>query len=407
MSTPLQELPPPSLANLTSLSELDASLDAKGTFTPGNGLYPRDGTDSVSKLETQVSEVSIPDQRLNIVWASGMSALRESVNFAAVHMANKTRAGGVPIIAFGQELYAQSTVFFENEKRKGVRATRFDSGDAEETARMVDEKQVDVLFAETVANTPSMPVLDVDRLLAEVRTLDNPPIIILDNTLPLSTGLNFDDLLQPDDRVIIVESGTKNLMNNSDMLGVTYSHNTALMDALRKHKAHSGALNSLGGLAAIAAKLEITIPGFHDRNRAVFRSTNLIAVALAEAQAELGANTDFDTTFPTNPKHPNAKLARDITFDGTNNAFASPVVFITATDWTDTAVNDLISRLSQHPAMREQIEAGQIHLGQSFGMAAARMLYDRNAPSVRFAGGFDLADEVALANAIKEAVADK
>ena len=407
MSTPSNELPTPSLANLTSLPELNASLDAKGTFEPGDGLYPRDGTDSVSRVETLVSKVTIPDQRLNVVWASGMSAVRESVNFAAVTMANQTRAGGNPVIAFGQDLYSQSTAFFQNERRKGVNATRFDSGDGDEVAQLIDGKGVDVLFAETVANTPGMPILDVERLLALVRSIDNPPILVLDNTLPLSTGLNFGDLLQPDDRVIVVESGTKNLMNNSDLLGITYSQNTALMDALRKHKAHSGALNSLGGLATIATKLETTIPGFDDRNKAVFSSTNLIARALAEARAELGAATDFDTTFPTNPDHPNVELARTMRVDGSELGFVSPVVFITATEWSETAANDLINRLAYHPAMREQVEAGQIHLGQSFGLAAARMLYDRNAPNVRFAGGFDLGDEVALASAIKEAAADK
>ena len=274
-------------------------------------------------------------------------------------------------------------------------------------ARLVDEKGVDVLFAETVANTPGMPVLDVERLLAQVRSLNNPPILILDNTLPLRTGLNFADLLQPDDPVIVVESGTKNLMNNSDLLGLTYSQNTALMDALRKHKAHSGAVNSLGGLAAIAAKLEAAIPGFDDRNRAVFRSTNLIARALAEARAELGADADFDTTFPTGPTHPNTKLALTMPIVEGEFDFVSPVVFITATELSEPAVHNLIKRLAEHPAIHEQIDAGQIHLGQSFGMSAARMLYDRNAPNVRFAGGFDLDDEVALANAIKEAAADK
>jgi hypothetical protein len=163
-------------------------------------------------------------------------------------------------------------------------------------------------------------------------------------------------------------------------------------------------LNSLGGLATIAAKLQTTLHGFSQRNEAVFRSTNLIAQALADARAELGISADFNTTFPTHPAHPNVEYAREISDEA---PFASPVVFITATKWTETAAADLIARLVQHPAMREHIKAGQIHLGQSFGMAAARILYDRNAPNVRFAGGFDLEDEAALASAVKEAAADK
>jgi cystathionine beta-lyase/cystathionine gamma-synthase len=82
------ELPTPSLANLCTVSELDASLDAKGTFEPGEGLYPRDGTATVSDIEKLVSSVTIPDQRLNVIWSSGMAAVREAVNFAAVSMAD-------------------------------------------------------------------------------------------------------------------------------------------------------------------------------------------------------------------------------------------------------------------------------------------------------------------------------
>jgi hypothetical protein len=160
-------------------------------------------------------------------------------------------------------------------------------------------------------------------------------------------------------------------------------------------------------LATIAAKLEVTIPGFNDRNRAVFSSTNLIARALLEALAELGQEADFYATFPPDPNHPNSALAHSMSFDGSELGFTSPVVFITATDWSENGAANLMRRLVEHPVMREQIEAGQIHLGQSFGMSSARLLYDRNAPHVRFAGGFDLADEVALASAIKEASVDK
>ncbi len=407
MSIPAYELPAPTVANLETLAELNASLEAKGTYDPGEGLYPRDGTASTTDVEAILAVATIPEQRLNIIWASGMSAVRESVNYAAIAMARQTRGGDRPAIAYGEDLYGQSIVFFRNEKLKGVNTFSFDSGDATKLDFVIDEEKADVIFAETVANTPNMPVLDIAYLLAKVRGMDNPPIVVLDNTLPLSTGLDFDMLLQPDDRVIVVESGTKNLMNNSDTLGIAYSKNEALMDALRKYKAHSGAVNSLGGLARIAANLNATTPGFHDRNRAVFRSTEMIALALQEAKDELGESSDFLVEFPANARHPNAELAGTMRADRGEFGFPSPVVFITAKIMSETASEDLIDRLSNHSAIREQIEAGQIHLGQSFGLPAARLLYDVNAPNVRFAGGFDLADEVALASAIKEAAADK
>jgi cystathionine beta-lyase/cystathionine gamma-synthase len=409
MST--NELPPSILASLDSVIALDRSLDEKGTVTPGEGLYPRDGAPSVSRIEELVSEVTIPGQQHNVIWASGMSAVRETVLFAVDYMANNgTRDGGNPTIARSLGLYSQSAVFFDKLTRSGIRVSGFSSDDFDTgrstVLRALEERPTDVLFAETVANTPELSMLNVHRLLEHVRWMEKPPIVVLDNTLPLSTGLNFDELLEPDDPVFIVESGTKNLMNNSELLGISYSANLDLLAGLRRHRAHSGAVNSLSGLATINERLQKTIPGFHDRNRAVFGSTGKIAVALAEAQTELGTSTDFITTFPmTDTDHRNYEYAQQITPKGLT--FISPVVFAVATGLSDQSAPDLLRRISEHPVMREQIKEGQVDLGQSFGLGNARLLYDRSVPNVRFAGGYNLADPDALAAAIKEAAADK
>ena len=415
-------LPQPTPADLATLTELDRSLDKKGTaldigrtvitasdgvlvVDDCHGLYPRDGVVPVSYIEGQVSNVTIRGRQKNIIWSSGEAALREFVNFAAVHMVdNGTRKGGDPIIAYGMELYGQSRRYFANEKKKGVNVISFDSGREESVIEAID-KGADVLFTESVANTPGMPVFNLHSALRYMHGLDRPPLLGVDNTLALKTGVKITDLIRPDDPVIFVESGTKNLMNNSELLGITYSPNLVLMDELRKHKAHSGAVNSIGALASISAKLKLTLPGFHDRNLSVFNSTAKIAAGLEEAAAELGADADFTTTFPTSPKHPNYHYAKAIT--PVEADFISPVAFITANDLSENGAPDLVRRIAEHPAIKEQIGEGQIHLGQSFGMPKARLLYDRNAPNVRFAGGFHLADEDALAAAIKEAAADK
>lgn len=426
-SSPEQILPQPLPSDHQTLDELDRSLDMKGTALDldrgrmvviqsegvlvidkaGERLYPRDGDLTAAYIEGRVSNVTIRGRHKNIIWSSGESAVRESVNFAAVHMADRgTRKGDDPIIAHSRSLYSQSGVYFGNEKKKGVDVIDFDSGNEEEVAEVV-ERGADVIFAETVANTPDMPVLNIHRLLQQVRELDpdDRPILVIDDTTTLRTGLQFAGLVEPSDRVILVQSGTKNLMNNSELLGITYSPNLELIQGLRKYKAHSGAVNSIGALASIAAKLRLTLPGFHDRNRAVFNSTGKIARALEEAEAELGPDTDFTTVFPTSPKHGNYDYARKITPADVD--CISPVVFITPWELSQEGTHDLIRRLSEHPAMREQIEEGQIHLGQSFGTPRARILYDRKAPNVRFAGGFDIADDDSLAAAIKEAAADK
>lgn len=416
------ELPKPTPADLDTLEELDKSLDKKGTaldigrvvvaesdgvlvLDDCHGLYPRDGVVPVSLIEGQVSNVTIRGRTKNVIWSAGMAAVRETTNFAAVHMYdNGTRNGDAPIIAHAQSLYGQSLEHFAKEKKKGVNVFSFDSGNETSVNDAID-KGADVIFAETVANTPDMSVLNVHSLLKHVRSLNNPPVIILDNTLPLRTGFKFADLLKPSDPVIIVESGTKNLMNNSELLGISYSTNVDLIDGLRKHKAHSGAVNSIGALAAISAKLKKTIPGFHDRNQAVFNSTGKIANALSEAEIELDKDKDFTVSFPTFNNHPNHDYATAIT--PVDLESISPVVFLSPWILSETGTRDLIRRFSEHPALREQIKEGQIHLGQSFGTPRARLLYDPNAYNVRFAGGFDIADDDALAAAIKEAAADK
>lgn len=421
-SSPELSLPQQTPANLETLKELDRSLDKKGTaldigrtvitesdgvliVDDCHGLYPRDGVVPVSYIEGQVSNVTIRGRMKNIIWSSGEAAVRESVNFAAVHMFDKgTRKGGAPIIAHSRSCYGQSLVHFDNEKKKGVNVINFHSGDEEEVADVV-EMGADVIFAETVSNTPEMSVLNIHRLLKHLRSLDNPPMLLVDDTLTLRTGLKLAGLIKPSDPVIMIQSATKNLMNNSELLGITYSPNLDLIEGLRKHKAHSGAVNSIGALASISAKLRMTLPGFHDRNRAVFNSTSKIATALAEAQAELGSGTDFTTTFPTSPDHDNYHYTRAIT--PVDVECISPVVFITPWDLSKKGTRGLIRRLSEHPAMREQIEGDQIHLGQSFGTPKARLLYDPRAYNVRFAGGFEVADQNALAAAIKEAAADK
>lgn len=388
-------LPDPTPATYATEPQLTESLLRKGTNEPGDGLYPRDGVVPVEVIEAQIAEVTLGTQQHNVIMSSGMSAAREAVLFAA------DLKGPNPKIAYADELYNQSFAFFTKLDNIGVDTVAFDSGGWSGVERVLNEQGADVIFAETVANGPNLSVLDIHRLLEAVRAMENPPIIILDNTLPLSTGIDFSELLQPDDPVLVIESGTKNLMNNSELLGLVYGPNLELIEKFRKHKAHSGAVNSVSASGAISDKLDLTIPGFHERNARIFSSTGKIAVALADAAEELGGSRDFLISHPVMPSHPEHEYAKRITPAGLG--FISPVVFLESAG----DAKGLIRRLSEHPALREMIDEGEIGLGQSFGLPKARLLYELKAPIVRFSGGFEIADEDALAAAIKEAAADK
>jgi|GEM_PF-2056642 len=420
---PAHELPKPTIADIHTFADLDLSLDQKGTAQPGYGLYPRDGDPEVTELEDLLARVTYPGQEHNVILASGMSAVRESVNFALDYVVTRgTRNGGAPRVAASLSLYSQSGVYFDKEGRKGVDVVRFGSGDPGGVRKVsqdrgtpastvklsdpgnsvgiVESVGADVIFAETVANTPEMPVLDVYALLKTVRGLEQrKPIVILDNTLPLSTGLDLGQMLLPSDPVIVVESGTKNLMNNSGLLGIAWSPNLKLVEGLRKQRAHSGAVLSNGAPRVVREALRRTLPAFHERNRAVFRSTAAIAMALREARQELGKDSDFDLAFPLFPEHDNYQLGQQLTPEGV--PFISPVVFVTPTSEWDA--RPLLRRIGEHPAVQEQIRANQIHFGQSFGGEKARLLYDRNMPNLRVAGGYNIEDPAALVAAIKTA----
>ncbi|PIZ63201.1 hypothetical protein COY17_01105 [Candidatus Saccharibacteria bacterium CG_4_10_14_0_2_um_filter_52_9] len=395
-----ETLPLPCTGRYATEEELTESLSRKGTALPGSGLYPRDGTETVTAIESAISEVTIPEQHLNVVVGAGMSAVSGAVRFGLATTGNE-RGNPAPL-AHARELYEQSTRVFDNLRSIGVARTTFDSGDATSVGRVV-AKNPGVIFAETVANTPGMPVLDVMELLERTRTHASDkdrPIAVLDNTLPLSTGIDFNSMLTPDDRVLIVESPTKSAMHNGGLLGAVYSKNEELMDGFRKFKATEGLVTSTQADQEILEALEATIPGFHSRNRALFESTGRIAVALADAQAELGRSTDFTVDFPLLPNHDNYDYADEHLVNG-----VSPVVFMACTNFEEGSARNLYRRISKHPRILELINDGQIYGGQSFGFKEASLLYSHDANYVRIAGGYDV-DQDALADAIYEAAAD-
>jgi cystathionine beta-lyase/cystathionine gamma-synthase len=373
-----------------------ASLARKGTAEPGYGLYPRDGTKALTDVEAAISQLTVPEQSLNVAVSSGMAAVFGAVTFALSSQGEKR--GQPPQFVHSQELYTQSTKLFRHLGYMGVRTRSFDAGDEEAVDHLVKGKAPEVIFAETVSNSADIPVLNVQNLLKRVRAKKkDQPIVVLDNTLPLSTGMDFNKILKPDDPVLVVESVTKGGMHNSGHLGVIYSKNEKLMDRVRKFRATTGIVTSTGVDASILEALEATTPGFHDRNRALYASTGKIAVALSQAQQVLGSDSKFTVSFPTFHEHPNHDYASKRLPEG-----GSPVVFMSSKAFDPASAKRMLKRISQHTRVREQMKAGQIYLGQSFGFKEARLLYDPNASQIRIAGGYGI-DSEALASALFDA----
>ncbi|HYF96650.1 MAG TPA: PLP-dependent transferase, partial [Patescibacteria group bacterium] len=154
-------LPTPTPETYGSEAALTESLQRKGTPNPGEGLYPRDGVATVEEIEHQVSAVTLGTQAHNVIMASGMSAVREAVLFAA------DLKGPHPKIAYGDDLYSQSSIFFRKLENMGIDTLGFDSGGKQGTAKALGQ-EADVVFAETVANGPNIPVLDIHYLLEAI-----------------------------------------------------------------------------------------------------------------------------------------------------------------------------------------------------------------------------------------------
>lgn len=394
-------LPTPTLERYEFEAQLTESLGRKGTPEPGPGLYPRDGTEEVTEVEAALSDFTIPGQELNVVVGSGMAAVGGSVRYLLQRKGRQL--GRAPKLAHPYRAYTQSSRTFESLRYMGVRTVAFDPGNPEAIDRLFDEGGADVIALETVANTADSTVAHLRHLFGRLREAGpDGPEASLDNTLALSTGIDFDAILTDEDPVLVAESSTKGPLHNSGHLGVVYGRNEELINGFRKYKATEGLVTSTGVDSLILEALEQTLPRFDERNRALYRSTGILATWLARAQQEQGDNPDIFVSFPELPDHPNHEYARQELTNG-----VSPVVFIDhpTSYMEEDGARKFFKDITEHPAVREQIEAGQVFLGQSFGFQEATLLYDPNATQVRIAGGYGI-DSEKLGKALCEALVD-
>lgn len=393
-------LPTPTPERYTNVDDLAESLSRKGTPKPGDGLYPRDGDPLVTEIESALGLLTMYGQESNVVVSAGMAAVSGAVRYS---LQLKGREGvDRPTLAHPPLLYSQSLKSFEGLHYMGVNTMRFEPGDTGSVDRLFDgENRPDVIFAETVSNVPGVPALDVGHLLARTRDVgEDAPVLVLDNTLPLSTGINFNQFLTGNDRVFLVESATKSAMHNSEHLGVVYSPHQMLINGFRKYKATEGLVTSVNAGAAILATLEATTPGFHERNQALYESTAILGTWLEAAQKAQGSEAEFMVEFPELEDHPNHSYAVEHLRNG-----VAPVVFMMCTSLAEGSSERLLRKISEHPAVVEQIGEKQLYLGQSFGFKEGTLLYDPDAAYIRVAGGYDM-DSQAVGRALFKAVLD-
>lgn len=367
-----------------SVPALQDGLASKRAFEAVD-LYPRDGSVKLCELEERVGRLAGVHGSETVLFASGMTAVTNTIE---VGLSQKTEAQKQPTIAFGAQVYSQTRSYQDYLRERGVKIREFDSGSRSSVAKMLENHQPDVVFSETVANGPDMPVLDIDHLKEQLKYQENPPLLILDNTLPLSTGLPLSEELEKEDDVVVVESGTKSYTFNNELLGIAYSKNQELVDALRKYRRTVGTMPGKGNMEAIGGLLPESKDAFDDRNLRLLKNAGALAVRLHN---ETNGQADFIVTHPAIDWHDNHELALHQHPKG-----SAPLLFLQCTGEADQF--DLANRIWSNDDVRKCA-----NLGQSFGFDEARILPDEIGRTVRISSGA-YTDVERLGDALVEAV---
>lgn len=330
-------------------------------------LYPRDGSPELFQLERDIAEVLGIRQGSLLLYNTGMSAVVDALEI--MRPTAETR------ILKGSQHYSQAGNYITDELRSR-KATIFetDPGSVRGIRKVLEERRPEIVFFETVTNGSEMATLDVESFLYLPVLQDVDPLIILDNTLPSSTGMPLGSIIAASDRrIIVVESGTKFIGRNTEMCGIAFTDNSDLLSRLRKRRQRIGSLLSASAIETISSCMPKTAEEYNLRNQAIFRHTLRLAVACSTFPNN---NDRFFVVHPNLPGHPNNQQADAYSPDG-----ISPVFFIQPADFGDSHY-EIATSLWQSPVISALCD-----LGQSFGFDRTRIWPDDNSPIVRISGG--------------------
>lgn len=359
----------PSFPNVDALIQ---AQQAKKGFLEAD-LYFRDGSKLLFSLERQVAKILGVKLGNLLLYNSGMSAVTDALEV--------TRPTTGTRIFRGDQLYSKSDLYISDDLRlRGASIYKVDAGSVQNIEKEVQLQKPNIIFFETVTNVSVMAVLDVERFLRLPILEDVDPLIILDNTLPTSTAMPLGDIISSSDRrVIVVESGTKLVRFNTDLLGIAYTENADLLLDLKKRRQRTGSLLNISAARTLREVMPKSAKEYDLRNQAIFRHTLRLARACQAAQKERG---DFAVVHPNLPDHDNSDYANSRSPGG-----VSPVFFINPADWQSWQY-EIAERLWVNPVIYKYCE-----LGQSFGFDRSRIWPDDNEPTLRISGGIYTEEE--------------
>lgn len=349
-----------------SIRALRGALEQKDRYEQIN-LYPRDGQELLGDAEEFAADVIGVNPSEVLIFGSGMAAIDTALEVGLRQMGQKHDS----LIARSTVLYSQSAARIQSYGALGIKSAFFESGDREDVIEMLD-RSPSVIFSETVGNGPGVPVLDHRIIIDSLRDSTDGPVTILDNTLPLSTGLALSEQITEEDKVIVVESGTKSYTQNGEISGIAYTKHPELLVALKGLRREKGNSTGVGSTDKVKSLLPEDRDEFNVRNLRLLKNTADIAAVLGRAGKETHGFVPFH---PSLPDHPNYELAREIglPYGG------SPVIFIQPGSINQEA---LAHRIAESTETKQYI-----NIGQSFGFNVARLYLDVPSGSVRVAGG--------------------
>jgi len=168
----------------------------------------------------------------------------------------------------GKARYFETSGFIERHLRPiGVDVHEVDIGRPDALVTALENFQPEVVLLETVANMPSVdPVRDISKWSA----CPSAPIFIIDNSVQ-SVLTKWFDMLDFQDRLLVVESGTKYLTNDT-MCGIIYGAG-GLIEATRHYARDTGQFLQARALSYIDQEIVRLLPlrmATHSRNVCAF-----------------------------------------------------------------------------------------------------------------------------------------
>lgn len=376
------------VASFESLADMRDAYAAKRAFIKdparARDLYYRDGTIALAELEVRLAQLAGVDPEILMAYNTGMTVITDSLE-VALHVANTDK----PVLACASKTYNQTTNYVETFiKDRRAHVHYFDSGDPDSVAEVMEKLQPDVIVFETIGNSEDASVVDIEHFLGHTRAARKRPILVVDHTLPLESGLDLSSMLTAEDRALIGVSGTKAHILNGDLLGIGYTRDEELFDFSRRLRRARGTLLSPSHTEMIDRLLPDTPEEFHERNRRIFKNAGDVAMQLAAIAPE---DSHISVNHPAIASHRNHDVYTRLYPDG-----GAPAVFIVSSEIDQYAITD---RLWDNAA----VHAEATRLGQSFGFDYTRIMADQDLTGVRLAIGAETNPE-AFAEACAEAL---